>query len=688
MSKSSAQGQYTLPKDALSRINLGQSFAEYDKVLIQPGVFVQTPAIKAALDASWSKCFFVGRRGTGKTAITYYLTEKFSRTTIKILPEIFSSLGDYIEVQSFRDPRQRQFKTLVSCFKRALLDEVLNEWNRHHLLSYRDYPPGLSRERNYVENFDFDVRMVTFVEDSFAALNNSNEKEWLKLIKKPKEIQKQMEELRGGDAWDFTLLIDRIDESWDGSDQAVILLMALMHACIELSSEEGCTRPLLFLRENIFERVREIDREFSRLETFVVSLEWSIEMLLELIEKRLNLPFNTKLKLGGTTWDYFFEKIEGQSSRNFVFDFCQGRPRDVLIYCSFAVELAQSKRSQIVSIEHLQASKKRFSDSRLKDLGDEYSENYPQIQIILTRFYGLGREFTLNGVTAFIQKIIIDEDVKQSCKSWIYSYTVPDRFINLLYNIGFFGIKEGINVFFRSLGPQSSTPPAINNATNIVIHPSYVDALGLQDIIIGTLDQNTSLQTSGILNDLPEAINLSEYHDKLRKLQEDLRTLPIGDSGASRYEEIVGDILKLCFFRSLTNVEAKVRDVNGRVIRDWIAANRATGGFWEIIRQRYQSTQIVWECKNYVDLGPDVFHQSGFFMTKEIGYFIVLSYRGDEIKKHYYEHIRRISSEKDGGIILLLTDKDLQVFLRQALNGKVKEDHIQDIYDRTVRMIS
>ena len=75
-------------------------------------------------------------------------------------------------------------------------------------------------------------------------------------------------------------------------------------------------------------------------------------------------------------------------------------------------------------------------------------------------------------------------------------------------------------------------------------------------------------------------------------------------------------------------------------------------------------------------------------MTKEIGYFVVLSYRGDEIKKHYYEHIRRISSEKDGGIILLLTDKDLQVFLRQALNGKVKEDHIQDIYDRTVRMIS
>jgi hypothetical protein len=37
---------------------------------------------------------------------------------------------------------------------------------------------------------------------------------------------------------------------------------------------------------------------------------------------------------------------------------------------------------------------------------------------------------------------------------------------------------------------------------------------------------------------------------------------------------------------------------------------------------------------------------------------------------------------------LLLNDKDLKVFIRQAINGKVKEDHIQDIYDRIVRKIS
>jgi hypothetical protein len=58
------------------------------------------------------------------------------------------------------------------------------------------------------------------------------------------------------------------------------------------------------------------------------------------------------------------------------------------------------------------------------------------------------------------------------------------------------------------------------------------------------------------------------------------------------------------------------------------------------------------------------------------------------MKNHYYQHVKRIANEKDGGIVLLLTDRDLLVFLRQARNGKAKEDHIRDLYDRTVREIS
>jgi hypothetical protein len=464
--------------------------------------------------------------------------------------------------------------------------------------------------------------------------------------------------------------------------------MIACHACVEICGSVRCLRPLLFLRENIFERVRQIDNEFARLETFVVSMDWTEELLVEFVERRLNAPFNTKLPVGGETWDYFFESVAGASSRKLVFDYCQERPRDVLTYCTFAIEAAQSKRHDRVLIEDLQSARRRFSDSRLKELGDEYAENYPQVRLILARFHGLGREFTIPGITAFIKKLLVDEEVKIHCAAWIFGYTQPERFVELLYNIGFVGITDGGDPTFRSLGARSPTPPPISASTHVVVHPSYVDTLNLQNLVVESLAPDVALRSEGMLIDLPDAVDLDEYTRRLSDLEADLKTLPLGRPGAARFEEIVGEMLRLCFFRSLTNVEAKARDVAGTVIRDWLAANVALSGFWEVVRQRYQATQVVWECKKYEDLGSDDFQQASYYMTKEIGRFAVVVYRGGEVKKHYYDHIRRIAAEKEGGIVLPVTESDMRVFIRQAKNGKTKETHVQEIYDRTLRAIS
>lgn len=502
-----------------------------------------------------------------------------------------------------------------------------------------------------------------------------------------KELIKDLEKLKGKDNWKIKVLIDRIDESWDGTDQAVILLMALMHACVILHSSISGICPMLFLRENIFERVRQIDNEFARLETAVISLDWTREQLIELIERRLNLPFNTRLPLGGPTWDYFFENIDSKDNKDLIFSYCQNRPRDILTYCSFAVDSAQSHKHKIIKLEDIEDAKRRFSDSRLKDLGDEYAENYPQIQLVLNSFFGLGIVYTIKGIEAFIKKLIMDERIKKFCSKWIYNYTAPHLFIELLYNIGFFGIKKGNRYIYRSIGPKSSTPPPINENTIIRIHPSYSEALNLQDITINDLEDSVPLKKAGIVTKIPDGITFEGYQEKLENLIEDLKTLPMGGKFSENFEDIVGDVLKLCFFRSLSNIQKKERNWNGIVIRDWIASITAKKGFWEIIRNRYNATQVIWECKNYEELEADDFHQASYYMRKEIGRFIVVAFRGKETKKSYYKHIERVSSEKDG-VILLINEKDLLVFLRQAINGKVKESHIQELYDNTIREIS
>jgi hypothetical protein len=678
-----------LPRNTLRRLTLGQSFAEYDRLLAQQAtVFVETPAAVAATDPSRAKCFFVGRRGTGKTAITLHL-ERAKKNTQILLPQLLTPLEKFFSAEEMLDVHQRPFKTLVSSFKRGLLDEVLVGWTRRGFLSNRRLPDGLTRERNYLEDYDFDLRVLAFTEDGFEALNNHQERDWLKGVNRAKEVGNEIDIMHKEASWEAVILIDRIDESWDGTDKAVVLLMALMHACVELTASHTFVRPLLFLRENVFDRVRSIDKEFARLETWVVSLDWTRELLLELIERRLNAALITKFPLRGATWRAFFEEANSDvSSQDLVLQYCQYRPRDVLTYCSFAIEAAQAKVHDQIMIEDLYAARRSFSDNRFKDLTDEYADNYPQLQLVLGRFYGLGREFTVSAIGDFIKKLLVDAEVTEHCKEWIFRYTQTDLFVRLLYDIGFFGIKHReSDPVYRAAGPQSGTLPPTTDKTLFSIHPTYTEALNLQNMIVSSLGEEVDLKRGGFIGTLPGAIDIDTYQREIGRLRDEIRTLPRGTENSTGFEDFTGELIKLCFFDSLTNVEPKVRDVGGRVVRDWIAANHSPGGFWELIRHKYGATQVIWECKNYDDLSADDFQQAAYYMNDAIGRFVVVAYRGQEKKKHYFEHIRRISADKHG-MILLLSQPDIDVFLRHALNGKSNQPHLQELFDTTVRQIS
>lgn len=675
-----------LPANALQRIHLGQSFAEYDTNLRMKDVFVLTPALAAGADFNNPHCFFVGRRGTGKTTITKYV-EATQQNVIVIRPEIFSPASAGFSTEALREANQRPFRSLIAAFRRSLQNEVLNVWadDRSRHVS----EPILARELADNAGLDFDMRTLAFIEETLGALQDGREKDWLMSIKQPKDMTREMAEAGVGQPRGFTVLLDAIDESWDGSEMAVIYLAALMHACLEVNSHCSGARVLVFLRENIFERVRIIDTEFSRLETCVVGLDWSPEQLLEMVERRLNAPLTAKFPLGGVTWDIFFE---GDGTRAMVFDYCQHRPRDVLTYTALALDNAQTHKRSRIHIEDLQDARRRFSTSRLNDLGDEYQENYPQLSLVLSRFYALGQRWTLVGVQSLISKLLADKEIKSACAGWIYNYSAPEQFARLLYDIGFFGFKTArrdgsASVVYRSFGPRDTTPPPVTTSTDMVVHPSYWDALDLQDILVREFDANQDFRATGLVSELPGAVDIEEYIDQLQSLQDRLRSLPTGQEDSGAYEDLVGDVIRMCFFRVLSNVEEQVREVDNTIRRDWVASNRGEAGFWEMLRHKYSATQVLWECKNYADLKASDFQQSAYYMTEQAGKVVFLCYRGDQVEKHHFQHIKRIN-QNAGGLVIPLFDKDLLVFIRQAMNGKVKDSHLQDRFDRVERAIS
>jgi hypothetical protein len=676
-----------LPKKALERIQIGQAFAEYDLIREEPDLFVSTPAALVALDAASQKSFFVGRRGAGKTAITYELLRR-SNDNISIVPQIFDLLKLPLAHEEFRDTRQRPFKSLTHTFERALLDECLRFMLQTRQLSNKNLPSTITKERNLIEDCDFDQRVLSLTQEIFDAYSKSQDKLWLRQINRSKELTVELNSLEDINHRRVTILIDRLDESWDGSESAIICLMALMHATVRLSASTRVVRPYIFIRENIYDRIRALDNEFSRLETAVVFLDWSEAKLVELVERRLVRPFNTKPKLGGEAWSCFFEETADRSSRSAVMSLCQHRPRDVLMLTSYSIESAINNSNSSIMLSDVEAGSKRYSTSRLKDLGDEFAENYPNISVLLELFYGLGNEFSLIGIEDLIAKLIVNEKIKKYCATWFFDHTTASRLIELLYGIGFLGVKRGTRVMFKESGKDANAKLPIDTSTHFLVHPTYQPALNLRNILIQRVSEDTALKHEGILEDLPDNYRFDQYKDELKKTLEDLQTLPMGHPGAKGFEDIVGRVVQLCFFRSLTNTQQHVRTLDGSQIRDWVASNRASGGFWEVIRSKYGATQVVWECKNYEDLSSADFQQVQNYFNETFGRFGVIAFRGNEVKDSYLRHIANVANKNQAGLILPLTQRDLEVFLRQAINGVFKESHIQDRYDQLIRSIS
>jgi hypothetical protein len=640
-----------LPKGTLEKLSVGHPFSEYDPSLGDPNIYVMTPAFHAALNEDSGKYFFVGRRGTGKTALRIYCEVNAGQTRA-IIPEIFSPTSRLFEVELLRNSKKGPFRALVSAFKRVLFAEVILLWKEKHPTYVAVLPSAISRELEGACRDDFDTRALKAIQSVADAIAVEDDAALIQGNIATRALLEELKTFQSGGS--YTILIDSIDDYWDASDQALIYLTAFLHACLEFSAHLPWARAIMFLRENIFERVRARDSESSRLETSLAGLAWTPKQLLELVEKRLNRGVIAKFSLGGATWDAFFEN--GQAARSEIFEYCHHRPRDVLIYVSDAIDSAKENGHPRILLEDIEGARRKFSDNRLKDLGDEYAENYPQIALVLTKFYGLGRRFTLSGMEALIRGLLADNDVRRLCGSWIFENQAPELFIRLLYNIGFMGLeKPGKAVKFRALGPQDTVPPAIDSDVTIVVHKCYWDALELQDKLVQELPGMTELGRIGLVSELPGGIDPATYEDRLADLAERIESIPVGHLGARDFEVAIGDLLSLCFFRALDNFEERVRTVDGESIRDWIAGIRAQTGFWSVIRQRHNATQVIWECKNYHKLKAEDFQQVSYYLNDTIGKFAVIAFRG-ELEASYFPHIRRVASN-EGKIILPLGGK-------------------------------
>jgi hypothetical protein len=215
-----------LPRGTIAKLNVGLSFAENDLMLNDPDIFVHTSSFDAALDPFSGKFYFVGRRGTGKTALRTYCEQNLSHCRT-LVPEVFSPTSTMFDLAVFEHAKKGPFRALVAVFKRALLDELLDMWSVDHK-TYVGKPPLIDDELLGPCQLDFDTRSLSALKTLAQAISAENDEHIFAESKATKRLIDEMKPFQSGGH--YTLLIDSIDDFWDASDQALAYLTAFLHA--------------------------------------------------------------------------------------------------------------------------------------------------------------------------------------------------------------------------------------------------------------------------------------------------------------------------------------------------------------------------------------------------------------------------------------------------------------------------
>ena len=147
----------------------------------------------------------------------------------------------------------------------------------------------------------------------------------------------------------------------------------------------------------------------------------------------------------------------------------------------------------------------------------------------------------------------------------------------------------------------------------------------------------------------------------------ELDNIKPGKEDARKYEKFLFKILPFLLHPKLTDGEEQVREDKGVHIRDIIFYNSDENGFWFDIKNKHNSTQIVFELKNTKAIIPKYVDQLNRYLADFFGDFGLIVTRNDVDERIIKNVIGLFSGHRK--VVLFLSDKDIKKMIDYKLRG-------------------
>lgn len=484
--------------------------------------YVDNSYFQNAISEDSKKAFFIGRTGSGKTAILERVKNNRNKKIIAINPEDFAF--KIIE----RSPLLRQltehninldlfYKTM---WKYIFITEILKQiygsrrqsWFEEKIKKYISDKTAV-RAYNFLRKNDelesgqpFNQRIATIIKKMEHSIGVSIGSVKITYTTKfnPELEEKIYAGLREFEFTDlnhflkhldkevlkdhkFVILVDDLDKNWIQNDIGVNFTRCLFETIFDINNSKHL-RLLVSLRTNLFMQLNLAQNE--KFLPYIDYISWKDEQLKEILEERF-----LKIKLiqkKSDLWDFIFPKeITKDQGRKFpilkyLLDRSNMRPRDLLIFISFAIEKSLNKNE--ITSEAIQEAELPYSEDRLQALMDEWKNPYLNLKILFSFFNNCLYKMTKKDFFDIMETItlkILEKDESKENKGWLWviegDYINKETFdstnlVKLLYKIGLIGIKESPSTKVNYSYKNNETP-SISEESKFYINPCYHKAL-------------------------------------------------------------------------------------------------------------------------------------------------------------------------------------------------------------------
>jgi hypothetical protein len=673
---------------------LGEQVAEHDELRLEAD-FVETPEYRSILETR-DRCVVVGRRGTGKSAMVWKL-EKFwgtqkSAHVIKIAPEDYQTIGframfqplggryslvrasarliwKYSFLMEILVHLSKSFKTRDEVLNRRLANEHVKRWSKESL-------PTLSKANTHIG----------------PLLRNHQDPETLvgqiPGILDLHQIEQAVEELLSASSVKFYIIVDRLDEGFENDQTGAAIISGAIGAISEINKRFDRVRPVLFMRDNVNKAIARFDPDYTRnIEGELLRIHWDQFQLLNLVSRRLNSIFNLKLENDQKVWDRCTadegsgRELCGKEGFRKCLQFTLYRPRDLLSLLNQAFYQAGRESRKTIILKDIEQTARTISETRLEDLKKEYASIFPAVGRATQCFTDSVPELTCGAALEMLDNLAHQsawgDDIMGQQD---YSILKSEGVLRSLYGIGFIGTHDTSSDTFVFCHDGRNPDKELQTADRILVHPCYWIAL--------------NLTRNALRPDQAEQIN-DEYEIKVTSQTPEIRAarigaiiaelgqIPEGSAGAEDFELWVENAVRTVFAGHLDNIERKPNGSSTQR-RDIVATNLCRTESFKRIYSDYNSRQIIFEVKNFKEIGREEYRQMLSYLHDKYGSlgFIVTRDEDENLRSgRELDWLREIYTSHNK-LIIRLTAKFFQRLL-----GKLRSPEKHDAVDKNLNAL-